>query len=140
VSENLVVYSWGYGRDRTFEDLLAALPEDRWGPWRIPIIDVRRSRASRNPHWSCRNGSYPPEWKIYVWLNHLGNAQEAKRGEWLPAHGPNLMIEHLLIAEGWLRKTGAVVLVCAERDHRRCHRVQVAEALAARTGAKVAHL
>jgi hypothetical protein len=137
VPENLVVYSWGYSRDRTFDDLLAALPEDRREPGRVAILDVRRSRGSRNQHWHC---PYLSRWRDYSWLGCLGNAEGAPRGTWQPALGPERMLDDLDYAESLLHRYGAVVLVCAERDHRRCHRVQVAEALADRTGAEVVHL
>jgi uncharacterized protein (DUF488 family) len=137
VPEALTIYTWGYSTNRTFEDLLAALPEDRRESGRVAIIDVRRSRRSRNPQWHCPHYSH---WEHYSWLMYLGNAEGAARGTWQPALGPKRMQEHLDYATSLLRRYGAVVLICAERDPRRCHRVQVAEALAARTGAEIVHL
>jgi uncharacterized protein (DUF488 family) len=141
VPETLTVYTWGHSRERTFEDLLAALRLTWPEPWRVPIVDVRRSRGSRNPRWHC-DGTVRTQlvYLWYVWLNGLGNAQSAPSGTWVPARGDAVMEQHLDYAASLLRRYGAVVLVCAERDHRKCHRVQVAEALAERTGAEVVHL
>jgi uncharacterized protein (DUF488 family) len=151
VPNAFTIYTWGYSRARTFEDLLAALPEDRREPGRVAIIDVRRSRFSRNQHWSwVQRGSLrkSPQWEDYngdwchwyTWLWGLGNTPKARDGEWIPAQGTDEASRQLGIAASKVRAIGAVVLTCAEQDHRHCHRVQVAEALAARTGAEIVHL
>ena len=150
----LTVLTWGYSRDRSFEDLLAALPEDlrRWV--NVGIVDVRRSRGTWNPHWRGSKWN-PPAWVLerelmdwalrYTWLWALGNSKDARPGEWEPCGGLTDVDRQLGILESRLRELGAVVIICAEGDPRpgtrfQCHRVAVAAEPARRTGATITHL
>jgi uncharacterized protein (DUF488 family) len=144
--ERRVIYTWGYGDSRTFEDLLNALPEELRRPGWTIFMDVRRSRGSRNPSWHCGDRAFPPAFyteaarRQYVWLYGLGTSGEAGPGVWLPAYGEWLRREQMLDAAREVRRYRTAVLICAEQNHRRCHRTQVAALLAEWTGAEVVHL
>jgi hypothetical protein len=125
-----VIYTWGYSRNRTVQNLIAAAGEH------MPVIDVRRSRGSRNPHWN--EGA--PEHSLgryYEWYFSLGNT--GKTGRWKPA-SEHYARAGILYCAWRLQLAFSIVLVCAEADHKRCHRTEVANEIAKIVDAEIVHL
>src|SRR5581483_2491336 len=98
------------------------------------LVDVRFSPRSRNPAWAGSNlrARFGAD---YLHVNALGNRNY--RGG-----GPIELVDADEGARvvGPILKDRPVVLLCACKDHRECHRKDAAEALAERLGAEVRHL
>lgn len=134
----LRLLTWGHGRSRSFADLIVALSGNLREPGPTGIVDIRRSRETRNPYWRGTE-TRRPQWaneepwgRSYYYLRGLGNAEGAWRGEWVPCRGDELADTQLNVAVKALVRLGALVLICSEADpHRgKCHRVIVAEHIA----------
>lgn len=123
----MTVLTAGYSLDRTPKDIRALA--SKAGFPEVTLLDVRRSQThSRNPHW--RGGGVGA-----VWSPSLGNL--GKTARWIRPRGASLALrvnaELILAGE-------VLLLVCCERDWRRCHRRYVAQVLRELTGAKIIHL
>ena len=127
-----VIYTWGYGRERPRHAAREAIDAAgyRYNPL---IVDIRRSRRSRNPHWDAPQD--PFFYSGMVWARALGNG--AHSSKWVRLDGAGDDLEFLADR---LRMPQAICLVCCETDWRRCHRRHVADELARMTGAEVFHL
>ncbi|GEM_PF-1121564 len=99
----------------------------------LVILDIRCSPRSRNPVWTKKRLAERLG-ERYVHLRALGNTDYK---------GDTIRIADL---EAGIREAAAylerqsVVLLCACKDVRSCHRLPVAERLAAETGAPLVHL
>ncbi len=116
------------------------------------LIDVREAPVSRKRAFSKKALARAlGEARVdYLHLRALGNPKPgrdaAKRGDFETYE--RIFSAHLAgeAAQGALAEVAAllperrVCLLCLERDHRRCHRAMVADALSADYGAEVVHL
>ena len=123
------IYTWGY-EGRTVDDLLQVVREHAVGY----VCDVRRQARGR-----VRRGFAPEHLQAalmtvlvdgvavdYEWLPGLGNAGKTAQWRRPPTAGWDLAVAAANLA-GW---TQSGLLLCAEADHRECHRTEVAETLA----------
>ena len=130
------------------EDFLATLAAAKVSS----LLDIREAPVSRRPGFSKRALSAALEAVgiAYVHLHGLGNPKPgrdaAKAGDkntylWIFTQHmkSDAALSDLARAVGYARDGGACLL-CYERDHRRCHRDIVADALAGETGVTLLHL
>lgn len=134
------LYTIGYG-NRGFRDvadrLESALRKTRSS--RFVVVDVRARPGS----W-CADLRYPAilknfqvEGYDYRWIPNLGNNGDA---EHIQLSNERLgMAELKVILEG-LEPSEEAVLLCAERDHTRCHRTYIAKLAHDLYGVEVIHL
>lgn len=148
------IYTWGYSTNRALDDLLAALREDGWCGKTTPcLVDVRRSRKSRNPLWDLDGSPIAHPRKDhdtigrlhgvrYIWADGLGNQGSTPRWVRHPLWEKHIgmIVGAMPGGNGPVQFAGPWILVCAEKDHRKCHRTEVAEELAKLTDAEVVHL
>lgn len=128
------IYTFGYGNRKTNGELLVYLK----GFGIKTLIDVRRSPRAWSDTWygvkirmSCE-----AEGVKYKWIPALGNT--TKTAEWVP---PNLEESQQAINQvAEIAQQGNVLLLCAELDHRSCHRTAVAQAIADKTKLPIEHL
>ena len=130
----------GYGGLKSVAEILACLPGNMQRliashDSRVLIVDVRRTRKSYIPAeeldaLGCN----------YLWVKGLGNVS-GNGQEWKPFLGLARAKNDLDLVADMIKRTNlAVVLLCAEKDVRQCHRRLVAEALAERVdGLEIVH-
>ena len=125
------LYTAGYGNRRP-EWFFAQLPES------AVIVDVRRTAAGWSPQYSGKQLSARFAGRYYhrpTLGNTSGSAEiwESPSPEWVDRE-----LHYLAMA---LKHGENVLLLCAEKDHGKCHRRFVAAAIAARVdGLQVVHL
>ena len=129
------IFTFGYGNRRDYSQLERFAQEHGIKY----LVDVRqRSYCKWSPLWRgvelSRNLdsiglNYHPE-------SGLGNTSGT--AEWIPRN--SIEAEAALTRVATLLEAGSIVLMCAELDHRRCHRTAVAEKISKTTGAIVRHL
>ena len=117
------------------------------------LVDVRAVAASRRPGFSKRQlGAGLAEAGIgYVHLRGLGTPADGRAAARAGRHDElrRIYLEHLATPaaqaeldelSGMVRQGRRVCLLCLEHEPEHCHRLFVAEAVAAQTGAAVNHL
>ena len=128
------LYTIGYG-DRQPAEFFAMLPEE------CTLIDVRRRPSGRWHYGYGRDALTRRYGRRYLSWPALGNATEDPN-RWIPALGITAARDCLdaLLSLGE-HSNSPIVLMCAERDYRYCHRRFIAEELAALVpGLEVIHL
>lgn len=133
MSIELKIYTWGYQSRNS--SLLVSICDELAIRW---VVDVRRYAKSSQPGWSWRElrESFFLQNSTYVALPGLGNFHRElpwKRGDRFLLDACFREVRSLLLV-------GDVVLLCRERNHRECHRAEVADWLAAEVKAEVRHL
>lgn len=116
------------------------------------VLDIREAPISRRPGFSKRvlAAALEEAGLAYVHLHGLGNPKPgrdaAKSGDkdtYLRVFTQHMTSDaaqaDLVQAAGYTNEGGACLL-CYERDHRRCHRDIVADALVGRIGVTLRHL
>ena len=132
----LTIYTAGHS-SRSLEEFLALLEGHRIRT----VADVRRRPWSSRFHWFGREAledALRRRGLRYVWLEALGGL----RGGGLAAyrrHMETREFEAGLDALLGLASRGRTLVMCAERDWRRCHRALLADRLTA-LGVEVIHL
>ena len=123
------IYTFGYGNCTSIEPLLFLVNK-----YKIDlIVDVRARPRAWTPRWSAPYLSKQLGNK-YTSITELGNT--SGNAKWIP---PDLEEANKKMIE-LCKMLSSVVLVCAEKDYRQCHRTEVAEKLSALTCATVRHL
>ena len=131
------LYTWGY-QGRSYDDLRGVVREHGI----TQVFDVRRSARSRDPRWCDWNLCKEPDFALlYETLyGELGNANHAKRGEWVPLDASKATAWIEFLGDYDLLHGGHALLMCMERRADDCHRKIVAELVSARHGCEVIHL
>ncbi len=103
------------------------------------VVDVRRSRGARiNQAFDLRSAGNRPkavEQALipgcrYAWAEELGNQSHTLPWVRHPDADKNIAYLASVVAQtGDTIYRGPLVLLCAEKDHRRCHRTEVAAAI-----------
>ena len=110
-------YSLGY-LGRTLPEILAILEERS-----AVLVDIRLVPYSRNKAF-LKGALEPALGPRYVWVRGLGNLN-------FRTGGPVALADYEAGRAAILALQSPVVLMCACRDHERCHRSVVAQALTA---------
>ena len=126
-----MILTWGYG-NRSVDDLRRIVEEQ--GIARV--VDVRRSRRTGNPRVRVNELEGI---RGYLWWSFLGNTKGVPEGTWQPASEQGAH-RGLVMLSTHLRAGRKVLLMCAEADHQRCHRTEVARRLAAMVGAETGRM
>ncbi|UFP95821.1 DUF488 domain-containing protein [Gloeobacter morelensis] len=128
------IFTFGYGNRKDHADLERYIKEHGIAY----IVDVRRMPRAWGQLWYaeqlldfCRRLGVD-----YVSKTALGNT--SKNEHWIPFDWAKA--EVALSEVGQFLADGSVLLLCAELDHRRCHRTGVAETLNRATDVPVKHL
>ncbi len=132
--EKKIILTFGYGNRKDYNALLDYLHE-----FNITcVIDVRLSPRAWSRKWygDAIEKLCVSENIRYISKASLGNVSGCS--EWIPPEKKEAEQTLLEVAE--MLETGNVLLLCAEMDSSRCHRVEVASKLQDLTNASVKHL
>lgn len=128
------ILTFGYGNRKNYDELLTYLQKFNVKCFVDVLISPRAWRrkwyADKINEFFCSNNieylSKPP----------LGNT--SGKENWIPPDQDNAEIALREVAE--IAQTGTVLLLCAEMDHHRCHRTDVANCLSKLVNTSVIHL
>lgn len=127
-----MIYTIGYGQLRNPEDLLSIAEN-----LDTVVADIRIRRTSRNPMWRGGNVDRVLGERV-VYIKELGN--QNYKGANGSAYIPVDLATGLSRANDVIREHGSIILLCACKGHRYCHRSDVAERLAFANGMDIEHL
>lgn len=128
------IYTFGYGNRPNYDALSSYLIEHEI----TRVADIRLSPKGWSRIWwadelseFCKQNeifylSYPP----------LGNT--VKTANWVPSD--EALAKKALDGLAFTLQNFSIMLMCAELDHKRCHRTEVAQALSELSGCPVIHL
>jgi uncharacterized protein (DUF488 family) len=117
------------------------------------LVDVRAVASSRRPGFSKNQlaAGLDERGISYLHLRGLGTPKDgreaARSGQYDVLH--KIYAKHLKTAQAkeeldelsaLVRKSGAVCILCYERDHRHCHRRWIAEIIEEREGVRIENL
>lgn len=122
------IYTWGYtgGSLATLEYYINTLG--------AVVIDVRESTHARVPQW--RGDALAAQLgERYIYWPDLGNDHQLGDGQ-VQLHNPAIVVEDARMLLG----TGPIILLCACREDRTCHRTAAARYLAMWLNAQIEHL
>ncbi|MEM1366676.1 MAG: DUF488 domain-containing protein [Cyanobacteria bacterium P01_H01_bin.15] len=132
--EEKIILTFGYGNRKDYEAFLDYLKEFDV----TCVIDVRLSPRAWSRKWYrdaleklCASRNIQ-----YISKVSLGNLSGCNH--WVPPE--NKEAEQALSEVAEILETGNILLLCAEMDSSRCHRVEVASRLQDLTSASVKHL
>jgi len=132
--EKKLILTFGYGNRKDYDAFLDYLEEFNV----TCVIDVRLSPRAWSRKWYgdaleklCASKNIQ-----YISKVSLGNLSGCNH--WIPPE--NKEAEQTLSEVAEILETGNVLLLCAEMDSSRCHRVEVASKLQDLTSASVRHL
>jgi uncharacterized protein (DUF488 family) len=128
------ILTFGYGNRTNYEELQSYIEK-----YNVAfLIDVRKKPRGWSTIWSApKLSDFCESIKIsYISKISLGN--ESGRSDWIP---PDLKEAEKALREiSKLAKQYNVLLMCAEKDWRKCHRTEVSERLKDKTKGQVLHL
>lgn len=134
ISEKKLILTFGYGNRKDYSAFLNYLQEFKVAC----VIDVRLSPRAWSRKWYgdaieklCASRNIQ-----YISKASLGNLSGCNH--WIPPE--NSEAEQTLSEVAEILETGNVLLLCAEMDSSRCHRVEVASKLKDLASASVKHL
>jgi hypothetical protein len=133
---NATLYTFGYlsaRAERIFQELIAV---------RTPIVDIRFSPDSRNPHWKQDAIAARPG-IIYHHIQELGNElyKQALTGQFTEPHIQIADIDTgLTRLEAILQEHKRAAIFCACSSKTKCHRLTVATEAQARLSVQIIHL
>lgn len=134
LSEKKFILTFGYGNHKDYDAFLKYIDEFKVAY----VVDVRLSPRAWTRKWYgaaiekiCTSNNIQ-----YLAKASLGNT--SGRSNWIPPE--QAAADETLSELADIIDTGNVLLLCAELDYLRCHRVEVATKLQALTNASVKHL
>ncbi len=134
LSEEKCILTFGYGNRKDYDAFLKYIDEFKVAY----VVDVRLSPRAWTRKWYgdaiekiCISNNIK-----YLAKATLGNT--SGRSNWIPPE--QAAADETLSELADILNTGNVLLLCAELDYLRCHRVEVATKLQALTNASVKHL
>ncbi|WP_373544677.1 DUF488 family protein [Chamaesiphon sp.] len=122
------IYTFGYGNRTDYTELLECFDRNSIST----LIDVRAKPHAWSPIWDGSSiSNFCTDHTVkYQSLPQLGNTSGTSL--WIP---PDLTQARVALSQVTnLLRTGNVLLVCAEKNHKQCHRVEIALQLQDRTG------
>lgn len=131
---NNYILTFGYGNRKSYDVFLDYLQSFHV----MCVVDVRSSPRAWSRKWygeQIQNLCISQSIK-YLSKTALGNT--SGKANWIPPNQEEADIALLEIAE--LGQVGNILLLCAEMDSRRCHRVDVANRLGTLLSATIKHL
>ena len=135
--EPFKIFTFGYGNRRDYTELQDHLAENCI----TRLIDVRLKPRGWSPRWSAAQlQKFCSGIGVgYTWMTAFGNVSGTS--EWIPPNYAALDEAYkkaeFYFGEG---REGNVMLMCAELDHKKCHRTAVAEEFSQRFGGEIVHL
>ena len=128
------IYTFGYGNGKHYAGLISHFKEFDIKA----LVDVRLSPRAWSWIWYGKNLKKlcSVEGLEYYSFPDLGNT--TKTSEWIPPDPT--AAEEAMKEVAAIAQTGNIILMCAEKDHQRCHRTAIAQALAKRLEFPVQHL
>ncbi|MEM6519625.1 MAG: DUF488 domain-containing protein [Cyanobacteria bacterium P01_C01_bin.70] len=128
------ICTFGYGNRTSYSDLEAAISE-----YDIHlVVDVRKKPRGWSPLWSNFGLSKFCDSIGIEYLSKTALGNNSGNSKWLPPNPDEA--ESALNDVSIVSMNYSVLLLCAEKDWRRCHRAAVAERIADKTGNPVVHL
>ena len=128
------IYTFGYGNRANYNALSQYLIE-----YEITrFVDVRLSpKGWSRIWWADELNEFCNQNKVlYLNMPALGNT--TKTAEWVP---PDASLAKMVLKDlSFALQSSSILLMCAELDHKRCHRTVVAEQLSNLSGCPVLHL
>lgn len=128
------ILTFGYGNRKNYDELLTYLQK-----FNVKcVVDVRISPRAWSRKW------YADKIKEFCLSNNIEYISKPPLGNtsgkenWIPPDRDNADVALREIAE--IAQTGTVLLLCAEMDHHRCHRADVANCLSKLVNTSVIHL
>ena len=132
--ENEYIYTFGYGNRKNYDLFLAYLQN-----YDIKyVIDVRKNPRAWTRRW------YGDKIEEFCFSQNIGYISKIDLGntsgtqKWMPPNQKKAKAALLEVAE--ITQQGTVLLLCAEMNPDKCHRVDVAEKLAKLVSLPVKHL
>jgi uncharacterized protein (DUF488 family) len=133
MNKNLIL-TFGYGNRTNYIDL-----EDAISQHKVSIlIDVRKKPRGWSAKWSAKSLSAFCESIGIDYLPQTALGNDSGKSNWIPPDKDKA--EAALSEVSNISKQKNVLLLCAEKDWKRCHRVDVSEEIRSRTGNKVLHI
>lgn len=137
------VMTWGYSKKRTVSDLLEAVVAAGGEIRKTWVVDCRLTRGSMNHCWrgdAARRLMGAAKYVRPASGNDVGTlGNMSGTAEWKPPGRVNAKLE-IDKLRAFLRAGMTVVLICAEADHEKCHRVEVARQVALHDRVEVVNL
>ena len=132
--KNNLILTFGYGNRSDYNDFLNYLKEFNI----ICVVDVRLKPRAWTRKWYGENIKQvcDDNKTLYVSKPALGNI--SGKSNWIPPNRDEASSALLEVSR--IAKNGNIVLLCAERDSSRCHRVGVAGELQSLVGFQIKHL
>ena len=129
-----VIYTFGYGNRSNYNDL-----QKYFADYNINcLVDVRLKPYGWSKIWCAEYLDYfCKQQKVdYLSLKALGNT--SGNVQWMP---PDIVqAKEAIFAVKEKLEQGSVVLMCSEKDYRRCHRTAVADSVVELVSCPVVHL
>lgn len=131
---NRYICTFGYGNRTNYDEILRYIKDLNIAY----VIDVRRvTRAWSRIWYGDKLSAFCNSSNIkYISKTSLGNTSGNKK--WVPENPESANKELVEVAE--IIKESNVLLLCAEKDSKRCHRSEVANCLSSLTSIPIKHL
>ncbi|WP_448574242.1 DUF488 family protein [Trichothermofontia sp.] len=129
-----LILTFGYGNRTSYEELRLALDK-----YKVSfVIDVRKKPRGWSAIWSAQKLSDFCNSVGVKYLSKTALGNESGCSHWVPPDEKEAEIALNDISS--LSKDYNVLLLCAEKDWVKCHRVEVSEKILKKTGNKVVHI
>lgn len=133
MSENKI-FTFGYGNRTNYDDLLAALEEHNISM----LIDIRVKPKGWSAIWSAPKLSDFCESVGITYSSKKALGNTSGNSNWVPPSDEDAAIALSEVCD--LSSEHNILLMCAEKDYKRCHRTAVSLHIQEQTGREVLHL
>jgi uncharacterized protein (DUF488 family) len=123
LSKPQYILTFGYGNRKNYEELIAYIQEYAVNY----IIDVRQKPSAWSRQWYGNQIEKLCQSKGIKYLSKTALGNISGNQNWIPSDKDEANKSLEEVAE--IAQTNTVLLICAEKDWRRCHRVDVAKKL-----------